>query len=91
VLLIIGAGVIGLSTAMEALNAGHRGDHITIVADEYSPETTSDGAGAIWRPVFLQDTPVELSDGWAQKTVDRCTTLGPIPPAVAMCFVTLLD
>jgi hypothetical protein len=35
VLLIIGASVIGLSTAMKALNAGHQGDDITIVADEY--------------------------------------------------------
>jgi len=34
VLLIIWAGVIGLSTAMSARNAGYRGDDITIVADE---------------------------------------------------------
>ena len=42
VLLIIGAGVIGLSTAMEALNAGHQGDDITIVADKYSPGRVMD-------------------------------------------------
>jgi hypothetical protein len=34
VLLIFRASVIGLSTALKALNAWHRGDDITIVADE---------------------------------------------------------
>ena len=53
VLVIFRASVIGLSTAMEALNAWHRGDDITIVADEYSPETTSDGAERFGDPSFF--------------------------------------
>ena len=68
-LLVIGAGVVGLSTALEALDAGFT--NVTIVAEQFSPNTTSDGAGALWRPVFLQDTPQSLSDRWAKETLTR--------------------
>ena len=75
VLVIFRASVIGLSTAIETLNAWHRGDDITIVAMNNRQRWSRSDL----ETVFVQNTPVELSDGWAQKTFDRCTNLGPLP------------
>lgn len=47
---IIGAGVIGLTTAHELLNQGY---DVTIVAENLSPQTTSNIAGGLWSPVSL--------------------------------------
>ena len=54
---VIGAGVMGLSTALR-LQSDPSLD-ITIIAEKFSPETTSDGAAGIWSPTFLGDTPME--------------------------------
>ena len=43
--LIIGAGVIGLTTALVLLRRGLR---VTVVADEFAPNLTSVVAGALW-------------------------------------------
>ena len=37
---VVGAGVIGLSSALEILRAGH---NVVVIADRFSPDTTSDG------------------------------------------------
>lgn len=54
---IIGAGVIGLGSAVAV--AEHFGNNvdITIIAEEVSPNTTGDGAAGLWSPYFLGDTP----------------------------------
>lgn len=44
---IIGAGVIGLTSAVKLLEAGH---DVTIFARETTPNTTSDVAAAYWAP-----------------------------------------
>ncbi|KAF6202518.1 hypothetical protein GE061_002914 [Apolygus lucorum] len=44
---VIGGGVVGLTTA---LLAQERGAEVTLVADKFKTETTSDGAAAIFRP-----------------------------------------
>ncbi len=44
---VIGAGVIGLTTAVRLLEAGH---NVTIFARETPPNTTSDVAAAYWAP-----------------------------------------
>ncbi|EDQ90986.1 uncharacterized protein MONBRDRAFT_15811 [Monosiga brevicollis MX1] len=66
---VIGGGVIGLSTALEIR---HRvaDAKITVIAEHYTPHTTSDGAGALWRPIFLQDTPEEDQRRWCKATYD---------------------
>ena len=56
---VIGAGVIGLSTAARVLDA-FPGSEVTIIADEFSPFTTSDVAGGFWEPHLLGNTPTEL-------------------------------
>jgi len=53
---IIGAGVNGLSCAIVIQEKFPAAD-LTIFADKYSPETTSDGAAGLWLPFSLGDTP----------------------------------
>lgn len=45
--IVVGAGVVGLSCAVRLLEAGHRVD---VVARDLPLETTSAVAGALWRP-----------------------------------------
>jgi D-amino-acid oxidase len=43
--LVIGAGVVGLTTALCARRAGHE---VTVIADRFAPNLTSVVAGALW-------------------------------------------
>jgi D-amino-acid oxidase len=60
---VVGAGVIGLSTAL-ALEA--RGASVTILAKERGDATTSAVAGAVWFP--YRAGPRDLVAAWAQRT-----------------------
>lgn len=51
---VVGAGVNGLSTAVRLQEIEPRAS-ITIVAEKFSPDTTSDVAAGIWRPYSLPD------------------------------------
>lgn len=53
---VLGAGVIGLSTAYELLKLGY---DVTIYADTFSPNLTSDIAAGIWSPPSLKNIPSE--------------------------------
>ena len=68
---VVGAGVIGLSTAvrLQEVSAAEGwgtdrsqvpGVEVTVVADRFSPHTTSDGSGGFWEPYKLGDTPQQL-------------------------------
>ena len=46
---VIGAGVVGLSTAVLIQRHIPRAD-VTIIADKFDKDTTSDGAAGIFRP-----------------------------------------
>ena len=63
---VVGAGVIGLTTACELAARGHE---VSIVAEEQPGETTSAVAGAVWLPyrVFPQEKAIE----WAAITRER--------------------
>ena len=56
---VVGAGIIGLSTAVSLQNSGINAE-VTIIADKFSPETTSDVAAGIWSPHALGNTPSSL-------------------------------
>ena len=57
---IVGAGICGLSTALSLVES-NSGYDITIVADKFSPDTTSNVAAAIILPFIVgPDTPMEL-------------------------------
>ena len=63
---VVGAGVIGLSTAHELIARGH---DVRVIAAEPTAETTSAVAGAVWLPyrVFPEEKAIE----WARVTRER--------------------
>ena len=63
--LIVGAGVSGLSSGICLLEDGK---DVTILSSEFSPNTTSDIAAALWYP-FLS-APVEKTNHWGARTYD---------------------
>jgi len=63
--LVVGAGVSGLSSGVRLLEDGWE---VTIWSSEFSPNTTSDIAAALWYP-FLS-SPVERTNFWSSRTYD---------------------
>ena len=57
-IVILGGGIVGLSTANRLVEL-HKGLDITIIAEKFANETTSDGAGGLLRPG--KRTPLNLS------------------------------
>ena len=64
-ILVVGGGVNGLSTGICLLEDGW---DVTIYSEEFSPNTTSDVAAALWYP-FLS-APVEKTNVWGSRTYD---------------------
>ena len=64
---VVGAGVIGLSTALR-LRQELPHASVTIIAEHFLADTTSDGAAGLWEPYKLEDTPIEASNAWASTT-----------------------
>ena len=46
---VVGAGIIGLTTATELLSA-YPSAEVTLIGDKFGQDTTSDGAAGIFRP-----------------------------------------
>jgi D-amino-acid oxidase len=67
---VVGAGVVGLSCALRLLEAGHRVD---VLARELPLETTSSVAAALWYPYLA--LPQDRVTGWGQATYDELTRL----------------
>ncbi|NND72774.1 MAG: FAD-dependent oxidoreductase [Rhodothermales bacterium] len=63
---VIGAGVIGLSTAVHLLEDGFP---VTVVARELHPDTTSSVAAAIWFP--YEAAPADKVESWSIQTFRR--------------------
>lgn len=59
---ILGAGIVGLSTADRLLELNPK-QSITVIAENFLKETTSDGAGGLFRPDdrFIPGVPKELT------------------------------
>jgi D-amino-acid oxidase len=79
--LVVGAGVIGLTTA---LCLARRGFHITIVADQVSPGITSNVAGALWEwpPAVCgrhDDVLLAPSKAWSLTSYERFCELAEAP------------
>ncbi|XP_051252393.1 D-aspartate oxidase [Dicentrarchus labrax] len=67
---VVGAGVIGFSTAVciaEALPLCS----VTLLADKFSPETTSDGAAGILFAAKFPDIPLERQKCWFKDSFDH--------------------
>ncbi|XP_071619218.1 D-amino-acid oxidase [Heliangelus exortis] len=69
---IIGAGVIGLSTAL-CIHQQYQGLtpslELEVYADRYTPQTTSDGAAGLWQP-YLSDHGNLEETMWNKETFD---------------------
>jgi len=72
--LVIGAGVIGLTCAIALREAGFP---VTVLARTFSPHTTSDVAAAIWYPYAAY--PLERVLTWAETTYRRLQALAADP------------
>ncbi|XP_071380634.1 D-aspartate oxidase isoform X2 [Centroberyx affinis] len=67
---VVGAGVIGLSTAVciaEALPFCS----VTLLADQFSPDTTSDGAAGILFAAQFPDIPLERQRSWFKESFEH--------------------
>ncbi len=68
--IVVGAGVVGLSCAVRLLEAGHRVD---VLARDLPLETTSAVAAALWYP--YRALPLDRVTAWAATTYDAFTGL----------------
>jgi len=80
---VVGCGVVGLSTGIRLLEAGFP---VRILARAVPPGTTSDRAGAIWLPVLVGLSP--RAAGWARATFDAFLPLAR-DPATGVSLVAL--
>ncbi len=72
--LVVGAGVIGLSCAVRLLEAGHE---VAVVARDLPLETTSAVAAALWYPYLAH--PPDRVDAWARTTYVELARLATDP------------
>ena len=71
--LVVGAGVVGLSCALRLLEAGHRVD---VVARDLPLETTSSIAAAIWYPYLA--LPQDRVTAWGRTSYDAFAALAGV-------------
>ena len=57
---VLGAGVVGLSTALNIKESIPNCD-VTVIADKFNQDTTSDGAAGIFTPPRVPGIPSEIS------------------------------
>ncbi len=77
--IVVGAGVIGLTCATVLAEGGHR---VKIVARELPPQTTSAVAAAIWHP--YRALPYDRVIAWARATYRRFAQLAHSDPAAGI-------
>ncbi|KAL4636132.1 D-amino-acid oxidase isoform X1 [Arapaima gigas] len=83
---IIGAGVIGLSTAQciyERYHSVISPLSIEVYADRFTPLTTSDGAAGLWQP-YLYDEGNTLETKWNKETFDYLLGFLNSPDSIKM-------
>ncbi len=83
-ILVIGCGVVGLSSAIRLLESG---DQVTIWASELPPNTTSNVAAAIWGP--YQAFPFARVLAWGEQTFAEFCRLADQPEAGIVLTPTL--
>ncbi len=74
-IVVVGAGVVGLSCAIRLLEGGHRVD---VVARDLPRETTSAVAAAIWYP--YRALPQDRVTAWAARSYDTFSGLAQTDP-----------
>lgn len=81
-ILVIGAGVSGLATALRLAEAGYA---VRVLAAEGSPHTTSDIAAAIWYPFRSEDS--RRARVWAGETLRWLEDLAAVAPEAGVTLV----
>ena len=81
-ILVIGAGVSGLATALRLVEAGYA---VRVLAAEGSPHTTSDIAAAIWYPFRSEDS--GRARAWASETRHWLEGLAATEPEAGVTLV----
>ena len=76
---IVGAGVIGLSVATQLKEHTHA--DITILAQSFDEDTTSNGSGGFWEPYQVGNTPEELINRWGKYSYQHFISLYSSPHA----------
>ena len=82
-ILVIGAGVSGLSSAIMLQDAGYE---VTIWAKDVTPNTTSDVAAAFWYPYLCN--PKNKAAIWAKNTYDYVTKVVMVDAAAGCTLRT---
>uniref|UniRef100_A0A7N8WWI3 D-amino-acid oxidase n=1 Tax=Mastacembelus armatus TaxID=205130 RepID=A0A7N8WWI3_9TELE len=83
---VIGAGVIGLSTAQSIYEQYHSVVSpltIEVYADRFTPLTTSDGAAGFWQPYLYDKGNVEETQ-WNKETFDYLLSCLSSPESIKM-------
>ena len=83
---VVGAGVIGLTTAVELQAAGYT---VQVVAAARGEATTSFVAGALWFP-FRADPPDRVN-GWARRSRERLQALASAKPEAGVDVLTVYE
>jgi D-amino-acid oxidase len=73
-IVVIGAGVIGLTTGIRLLEEGHT---VRLLARDLSPATTSDVAAAVWYP--YRAYPRHRVEAWGRTALDCFRDLAARP------------
>jgi len=84
--IVVGAGVVGLSCAVRLLEGGH---HVDIVARDLPLETTSSVAAAIWYP--YRAFPFERVTGWSATAYTEFARLAADEPDEADVGVRMVE
>ncbi|XP_039627762.1 D-amino-acid oxidase-like isoform X2 [Polypterus senegalus] len=87
---VIGAGVIGLSSALCIHDRYHSKVtplSIDVYADRFTPLTTSDGAAGLWQP-YLYDNGNTQETKWNKETFDYLLSLINSPDSIKMGIYT---
>lgn len=67
---VLGGGVVGLMSALR-LKEAYEDVNIRLVAEHIAANTTSAGAGGLWKPFALSGTPAEVVNRWGKETLDH--------------------
>lgn len=83
---IVGAGVIGLTTAVVLQREGH---NVRVIAERPGLESTSGAAGAIWMPVRIAPGGRELA--WSKRGYEVLAGLAQSDPDAGVDMLTALE
>ncbi|KAG8186264.1 hypothetical protein JTE90_004611 [Oedothorax gibbosus] len=78
---VLGAGVIGLTTAVKVATLEKEAVEVTLMSEHFSPHTTGDGSAGLIEPYFLGDTSESTIRTWVSRSVGEFEKLRRSPEA----------